>query len=364
MAEGKTLIHILPSVRWGGVERYAFDICRHFKNEGWNVMAMTRDAVAVDSLFRSEGISLIHAPMFGMFDLKTVRILASAIKQCKDNEVIVHVHGFRVACMALLAKKVSRRRDVRIVMTRHKVRRGANSWLFNKIYRNLDSIIFESEMSKKRFLSTWNNRRLPFREDKLHVIPDSLNIEHRQRKTKEKKGPTFAICHGILRPGKGIETLIDALCLLRGKRIRLRIVSSGKSDYVDKLRRRALSRGVMDMIDWHKQVSNPMELIENSDFGVLPSQNEEAFGIANLEVMAAGRPQIASANGAQKEYITDGKEGLLVTPGEPALLAKAMTRLAEDAELCENMGKRAYDRFYSFLSWQKFISRLTAVYTL
>ena len=50
------------------------------------------------------------------------------------------------------------------------------------------------------------------------------------------------------------------------------------------------------MIDWHKHLDDPMALIPDCDFGVLPSLTEEAFGLANIEYMAYGRPQVCSSN--------------------------------------------------------------------
>ena len=168
--------------------------------------------------------------------------------------------------------------------------------------------------------------------------------------------------HGQLIPGKGMEVLIDALTHLKGSRIRLRIVGSGTSDYVDRMRRRAIARGVMDMIDWRKHSDDPLVHIRETDFGVLPSVTEEAFGLSNAEYMLCGRPQICSSNGAQPEYITDGREGFLVTPGNTAMLAEAMRKLGADADLRHRMGERAFATFRDTLSWPHFIKLLTPLY--
>lgn len=358
----RTLIHILSDNRWGGVARYALDICRHFKGEGWNVMAFTIDAKAVDSLFEKEGVTLLHAPFGGIFDIGSARVLAKSLRQLPENSVTIHAHGFRNAFTALLARKIAGRNDVRIVMTRHKVKKGIDSWLFRRIYRNLDAMIFVSRLARDRFLSTWHSKPLPFSEEKLHVIHNSLNINLPEPLQRTTKGPVTAMFHGPLVPGKGIEVLIDALSRLKGSRIRLRIVGSGTPDYVDRMRRRAIARGVMEMIDWRKHSDNPLEHIAETDFGVLPSITEEAFGLTNAEYMLCGRPQVCSSNGAQPEYITDGREGFLVTPGNTAMLAEAIRKLGSDTDLRLRMGERAYASFRDTLSWPHFISNLTPLY--
>nr|QIM10884.1 hypothetical protein Muribac1_0930 [uncultured Muribaculaceae bacterium] len=361
----KNLIHILTDNRWGGVSRYALDICRHYKNEGWNVTAFTRDAKAVDALFEKEGIPLLHAPLFGMFDIESALALSRYIRSLPVGSVVIHAHGFRNAFTALLARKIAgRNKDVKVVMTRHKVKRGLDSWLFRRIYRNLDAMIFVSQLAADRFLSTWHNRDLPFPPRLINVIHNSINVEFQTPVSREGKTPVCAMFHGPLSAGKGIETLIDAMSMLKGSRLRLKIVGSGTPDYVDRIRRRALTRGVMDMIDWRKHSDTPLEIIKECDFGVLPSSAEEAFGLANIEYMACGRPQICSSSGAQPEYITDGREGFLIPANNPGALAEAMRKLAVDPELRLRMGERAFSTFRESLSWKHFISRLTPLYNI
>lgn len=351
----------MSSNRWAGIERYALDICRHFNKEGWNVLALTRDAKAVDYMFEKEGIALFHAPLQGFYDYFSIKLLAGKLKEI-SGKVIIHAHGFRNVFTALVARKLSGKKDVRIIMTRHKVRRAVDSWILRLIYRNIDELVFVSRTARDRFVSTWHNRLMPINAERMHVIHNSLNIPQPVYNPPSPNRPLTAMFHGPIKPGKGLEVLIDALAMLKGKRIRLKIVGSGTPDYLDRLRRRAISRGVMEMIDWHRHLDNPLPLIAECDFGVLPSVQEEAFGLANIEYMAMGRPQICSSNGAQPEYIADGWEGILIPPSNPSFLAENITKLALNPELRINMGRRAYDSFVNRLAWHNFIQPLSRIY--
>ena len=410
MSATPTLIHILTANRWGGIQRYALDICREFKEAGWDVYAITKGAKAVDDLFEREGISLLYAPFEGMLDFQSIRLLKQKIEKC-EGRVVVHAHGFRKVFTALAARKLSKKGDVRVVVTRHKVKRGNDSWLFREIYNHIDAIVFVSRLARDKFIETWKGRELPFPAGKMHVLHNSIKMEEtvagaeerqeprdkiqeqcrdvpqvhppqrgskndepsdkshgpgleisENRSAKKNRGPVTAMFHGPLESGKGLETLIDAMSLLKGKKIRLRIVGSGTPDYVDKIRRRAISRGVMDLIDWHKYTDNPLVLISESDFGVLPSLDAEAFGLSNIEYMSMGRPQVCSSNGAQTEYITDGVEGILVPPGNAELLAAAIEELATDPELRHRMGRKAYETFRERLSWDRFVKGIGRIY--
>ena len=324
-------------------------------------MALTRDAKAVDSMFEKEGIPLFHAPLQGFYDFSSIKTLSAKLKET-EGEAIIHAHGFRNVFTALMARKLSGKKDVKVIMTRHKVRRAVDSWILRSIYRNLDALIFVSRAARDRFVSTWHNRLMPINAEKMYVIHNSLNIPESIYTLPSPSRPLTAMFHGPIKPGKGLDILIDAMAMLKGKRIRLKIVGTGTPDYLDKLRRRAISRGVMEMIDWHKHTDDPLPLIIDCDFGVLPSVQEEAFGLANIEYMAMGRPQICTSNGAQPEYITDGWEGFLIPPANPSFLAESMIKLTSDPKLRKQMGYRAFETFNHRLSWQHFIGPLTKIY--
>lgn len=357
----QTLIHIVSDNRWAGIPRYALDICRHFHDRGKNVWALTRDAKAVDSLFEKAGIPLFHAPLQGFTDFLSIRTLSDKLKET-HGDTVIHAHGFRNVFTALAARKLSGKKNVKVVMTRHKVRRAVDTWLLKIIYRNIDALIFVSRAARDRFVATWHRRIMPIDPVKMHVIHNSLNIPVPEYTPPGDEGPLTAMFHGPLKPGKGLEYLIDALAMLKGLRLRLRIVGSGQPDYLDKLRRRATSRGVMDRIDWYKHTDDPLPLIRDCDFGVLPSVFEEAFGLSNIEYMAEGRPQVCSSNGAQPEYITHGWEGLLTPPANAAFLAENMKKLAEDKELRVKMGKNAFSTYSQRLEWTHFIGPLQRIY--
>jgi glycosyltransferase involved in cell wall biosynthesis len=80
--------------------------------------------------------------------------------------------------------------------------------------------------------------------------------------------------------------------------------------------------------------------LARADAVALPSLWEN-FALASLEVLALGRPLVATAVGGFPEFITDGQDGLLVAPGDAPALAGALTRLLGDAALRERLGAAA-----------------------
>ena len=153
--------------------------------------------------------------------------------------------------------------------------------------------------------------------------------------------------HGPLVEGKGLETIIDALVSLRDLKMRMKICGKGRPDFLDKLR--AMTRGVMEMIDWNTSAKEAESAIAESHFGVQPSMEREAFGLENLRYMRCGRAQVCCANGAQREFLADGVTALFVPPAD----AHALRR---------RLGENARKEFDIRLSWDIFTRRMRKIY--
>lgn len=357
------IIHVLSSVMWSGVERYALDICRHYRDNGDEVVAITRDARAVDDVFRHHGIPVRFVPLGGFLSYHAVKGICEVLGESKAATA-VHCHDTRDAFSVLTARRLLGRHDIRVVLTRHYVRHAGRSPFHRFVYRNVDDLIFVSEIVKNRFFSGWQwNGKFAESDINYRVIHNSLNSELTPVAEEPDKGPVVGMYLGRLAPGKGLEDIIDSLELLKTKKIRMRIVGTGHPDYVDSLRKRALTKGVMQMIDWPRHKENTVEFIRRSHFGVLPSEAPEAFGMSNIEFMKEGRALICSDNGAQPEYMQDGEEGILVAPRNPERLAREILRLAESSALRKRIGQAARLRYEKELTWERFMSRLDPCYT-
>lgn len=356
------IIHVLSSVMWSGVERYALDICSHCRDHGDDVLVITRDARAVDDVFRRHSIDVRFAPLGGFLSYHAVKGICDVLGESRQPTA-VHCHNTRDAFSALTARRLLGRDDIRVVLTRHYVRRAGRSPFHRFVYRNVDHMIFVSEIAREKFYSSWHWKGR-YADDDINacVIHNSLNIRLCPVVEEPSKGPVIAMYLGRLAPDKGLEDIIDALAALKSLKLRLRIVGTGHPDYVDSLRRRAVTKGVMHMIDWPRHKENTEDFIRMSHFGVLPSVGPEAFGLSNIEFMKEGRPIICSDNGAQPEYITHGKEGILVPPHDPERLASEMRKLAGSAELRKAVGGAARLRFEEELAWPRFIGRLYPLY--
>lgn len=356
------LIHVLASGEWSGPERYAFDICRWSAANDWNVSVLTRDARAVDRHFERFNIPVHHAPLRDYPDYYSARVLAHLFSKIPQGEGIVHVHRYNDALTCIIARFLARRPDIRLVATRHKAEKGRDSFLRRIIYRGLDFHLFVSEYSRTKFMEGWKKGDCPLPASKTAVTFNSLYPLPTQSENEERRKPKSIVYRGGLKPGKGLETLLKAMEKIKPLRIRLRLVGRGAPDYVDSLRRLAHQFGVSDKIDWIRESDFPERVLSDAMFGVFPSAVPEAFGMANLELMALGKPQITTFSGAQSEFIVPGIHALKIEPGDADALANAIMLLESDSEKREALGASALKHYNENFSWQRFLNLLLPAY--
>ncbi len=66
------------------------------------------------------------------------------------------------------------------------------------------------------------------------------------------------------------------------------------------------------------------------------------------QAMASGLPVVATATDGSIEAVTDGENGFLVPPGQPAILAESLIRLLRDPALARQMGEAGRQRVAEF----------------
>ncbi len=66
------------------------------------------------------------------------------------------------------------------------------------------------------------------------------------------------------------------------------------------------------------------------------------------QAMASGLPVVATATDGSIEAVTDGENGFLVPPGQPAVLAESLIRLLRDPALARQMGEAGRHRVAEF----------------
>jgi glycosyltransferase involved in cell wall biosynthesis len=163
----------------------------------------------------------------------------------------------------------------------------------------------------------------------------------------EAAGPVIGAVT-LLRPGKGIETLIDAIPAVRAEHPAAVVAIAGRGPDRAALEARARARGVEEAVRFLGETAGPMPLLGGADLFVSASW-AESFPYNVLEAMAARLPIVATDVGGTAEAIEDGVSGHLVPPRDAGALAEAISALLADRErgarLGEAAGARVTERF-------------------
>lgn len=165
----------------------------------------------------------------------------------------------------------------------------------------------------------------------------------------------------LLRPGKGIETLVDAVPRLLESVPDARVAVAGEGPDRAALEARARERGVEHAFHLIGPTQGAMPLLAACDVFVSASW-AESFPYNVLEAMAAGVPIVATDVGGTGEAIEDGRSGLLVPPREPAALADALAALLADRDRAAALGAEARERQRSRFSVDRMIDGTLQVY--
>lgn len=97
---------------------------------------------------------------------------------------------------------------------------------------------------------------------------------------------------------------------------------------------------------------------------VVPSLWPENFPYAVLEAQAAGRAVVASRIGGIPEQIEDGQDGLLVAPGDPTALARAVGGLLRDGQAARALGRAGRMRVERSVQPGPHLQRITDLYAI
>ncbi len=195
--------------------------------------------------------------------------------------------------------------------------------------------------------------RIP--KDKTNVI--TLGPVELGTRTESVNVPRdFFLFAGVLKERKNVKGIIRAFAIFCKENPEfssheLCIAGRTGGEYYDQLVKLADELGVRDRIRFLGYVTDGqiLFLYQNAAALVFPSFIE-GFGMPVLEAMQSGLPVITSDRGALAEVAGDA--ALLVDPADPAAIGAALTRIAREPQLREQLREAGYCRAAEF-SWEK-----------
>jgi glycosyltransferase involved in cell wall biosynthesis len=153
---------------------------------------------------------------------------------------------------------------------------------------------------------------------------------------------------------KGTLDLLEAVSRLPADAATLHLVGRHDVDrgYAARVRRRLSEPDMAGRVVVHGPLPREQValLYRAADAFVVPSRREP-YGTVYGEAMAAGLPVAGWRAGNLPHLADDGKEGVVVEPGDIAALAAGLSRLAGDAAYRHRMATQAAARARSLPTW-------------
>jgi glycosyltransferase involved in cell wall biosynthesis len=214
-------------------------------------------------------------------------------------------------------------------------------FLERKNLRNMKHILAVSKYMKNSLVKNYE-----IEERKISVVPNGIEIKNQNIKRR--------FSHNLLLVGnnfqtKGVSTLIYATRILKREFPEMKITIVGEDKASGYMKKLAEENGVGKNFNFtgHVDYNQMEEHYAKADIFTMPS-TIESFGIALLEAMGYGLPLIGTSVGGIPEIIEDKKNGFIIPPKKPRMLADTIRLLFEDEKLRKKMGENSYKRLRMF----------------
>jgi len=294
-------------------------------------------------LLMQQGIRVHHLNR-GRFD---PRILADLVALARARHArILHVHGYAAADFGRLA---ARRVGAKLVLHEHFAdpRMPRYQALADRLLAGLtdraiavsastrDFLVAERHVPAPRVRLIWNGAPL----DEFAAASREQGLVVRRALGVPEDALLFGIV-GRLSEQKGHRYLLDAMAQVFAKTPRARLLIAGDGDRTAPLQAQASSLGIDERVVFAGHRSDVPELLAALDVFCI-SSTYEGTPLVLFEAMAAGKAIVSTAVDGCREVLQDGVTALLAPPADPASLATALLRTAEDAGLRQQLAANA-----------------------
>lgn len=282
---------------------------------------------------------------------------------------VLHAHLFDPSVVGLIASRIART-PIR-VHTRHysdyhtRIGRRWHLRLDQLCTRLSHAVIAVSQHTADHLINVEGAPR-----GKVHVIHNGIDFD-RVRTSPDAvarvkaafRGPDglLLVTVGRLHPEKGYEYLFRALAAAKARIPEVRLLVAGEGQFERTYRDMVAGLGLAETVLFLGFRTDVADLVSAADLFVLPSV-AEAFGIAVAEAVYLGTPVLATSCGGIPEIVEQGRDGVLVPPGDVPALADALVSLLNDPARCAQLRSAGTARIRAQFSFEKMVAAYESLY--
>jgi glycosyltransferase involved in cell wall biosynthesis len=362
----QTVVYFVDSAIFGGSEQALLHLLAGLDRRRWHPILFHHSAPGLEPLMegaRNLGVETRVVPRLA--GAQTLTGLPRFIKQLREERpALFHAHlSWLLSCKyGLLAARLAR--VPAVIATAHNFMYppwGRTVYLQQQIVtRFVDQYIAVSQAVNLQLQQIFN---VP--AQKIRVIHNCIPFTRfdcppnpaLRAELSQGRAHTIVVTVARLDWQKGHSYLFEAIRQIRDAIF----VLAGSGPEREALATQASELGIQERVIFLGARNDIPELLASCDLFVLPSIYE-GLPLSVLEAMAAGKAVVATAVGGTPEAVLDGKTGLLVQPGDPVALAKAIQEILSDPLLSREMGAAGKARVQQEFSSATMVQHITHFY--
>ncbi len=315
--------------------------------------------------FQRADIPVFCLNQSGAFDLRVVPRLVRLLRQ--RNVDLLHLHLPYSGILGRISGKLAK--TSAIVYTEHSLlehHHRLTRWANRLTYAWNDTTICVSEAVRRSVLahtkSNGNGAMSTIHNGiDLTLLGDNSDIFSVRQEFNIPSNHKLIVHVANFNPQKRHQDLLASARLVVNQYPNVTFLLVGHGRLESQTRRAARDMGIAANVIFSGFRSDATRIMAAADLFVLPSQFE-GLPISLLEAMGVGKPVVASRVGGIPEVITDGVEGFLTDPLDPAQFADRILALLKDPDLQQRFSQNAVRRVQEHFSVQRMVERTEALY--
>ncbi len=348
----------------GGTERQLTEVARSLDPSRFEVhVGCFREGMRAEEL-RLNGVAILRLQVTSFMKPSAMSgawQLRSYLRQHKIR--LVHTFDYPLNCFGVPVAHTAR---VPVVISSQRADRrlipGPYLRLLRLTDRLVSGIVVNSEAVRREMIAT---EHVP--ASLLHLCYNGTDTRrfHCNGRVRVPPLQNASLVIGVvclLRPEKGLTTLVEAFADVARQNSGLRLAIVGSGQELARLESLAQELCILDRCVFQPAVSDAAIWFKSIDIFVLPSLSE-ALSNSLMEAMACGCACIASRTGGNPELIRDGETGLLFEPGNSQNLAEKLHRLLDSPDLRLRLAQAGSRSIREDFSLGASVKRVEEIYT-
>lgn len=355
----------------GGIGYYVYNLSKNLAERGYKITVLTRGNWNQKCIIENLGNITIYRTRFIPFYPFHIELyskfLERTFKNLEEEFDIVHFHNPLVPFINTKVPTLLTEHGTVKAPIDNMEELGIHSYL-NKLFakkfidldiniiKNVNNLTAVSKSCAEDINNFYNLKK------EIEIVYNGVDTEFFRPKMKTKIDP-YVLYTGRLYAGKGLLDLIKSAKFVCNELPDIKFVLAGdgplKKQLIKEINKLNLQNNFL--LTGFLSREKILETYQNANVYVLPSHSE-GFPTTLLEAMSCGIASISSDIGGCSELIENFKNGVLVPPKNPKILANAIIKLLNNDKLRFELGDTARNDIVENYDWKSITNKFDYIY--